>query len=104
MICCLNENDLCNSRQGSLGCSQVGGITSVLRGPGEKFCMEAAADSTEAVQGRRRVHVRELKGNEKIRDLVCQRGTGDAALETQGTGGQLSRIFLSLFVLGSASS
>lgn len=76
----------------------------MLGGSGEKFGMEVAADSTGAVQGRRRVHVRELKGNEKIRDLVCWRLTGDAALETQGTGVQLSRGFLSLFVLGSASS
>lgn len=70
----------------------------MLGGFGEKFCMEVAADSTEAVQGRGRVHIREEKGNEKIRDSVGWRGTGDAALGTQGTGVQLSGDFLSLHV------
>lgn len=51
-----------------------GRITSVLRGFREKFCMEVAAGSTEAVQGRWRVHIRKEKGNEKIRDSVGQRG------------------------------
>jgi len=84
--------------------SARGRITSVLGGFGEKFCMEVAADNTEAVQGRGRVHIREEKGNDKPRDSVGQRGTGDSALETQGTTVQLSRGFLSLCMLGSASS
>ena len=68
----------------------------MLGGFGEKFCMEVAADSSEAVQGRGGVHTREEKGNKKIRDSVGWRGTGDAALETQGPGVQLSGGFLSL--------
>lgn len=71
-----------------------GKITSVLGGFGEKFGMEVRADTTEAVQGRVRVHLGEEKGNEKIRASVGQKGTGDAALETQDTGVQLSRGFL----------
>lgn len=76
----------------------------MLRGFREKVDMTVAGDSTKAVQGRESVYIREEKGNEKIRGSVGQSGRGDTALETQGTGVQLSRDFSTLSVLGSANS
>lgn len=105
IICSLNENKLCNSRRGSLGCGR-GGEGSALRseGSGGSFVWRSQQTALKLFKGRGRVRIREGKGNEKIRDSVGRRGTGGAALETQGIGVQLSGGFLSLCMLGLASS